>query len=1142
MAFPTTPTQVRVDLNLAGVWTDITGDVYTRDGLSITRGQPNEAVGTDPSRLAITLNNRAGKYSPRNPLSPYYGVLGRNTPIRMGVGVPPAGTAATGLTGTSLSAPTVNAEGAGNLYCAWAADPVGNFTGPGGFTMGTERDGTNGTFGAGYKSVTAGATGASTATFSTTATGGAALSIFVPGAGQTVVGFSGIQISSGGLTVACAATTGDVLLAIMGWDTDPGDAMVILPTDFTSDCNWCLVADSGPSATGPRLTAYTMPITSPRPSMSVGAWGRQSHPFTDNFLRLYVITGATAWNQRFTGEVSTWPTKWDLSGADVYTPISGSGILRRLTQGASPLRSPFRRYVASEPSVYAYWPCEDSTAATSFGSALPSGNPAGYSGIAPAFATDSLWTGSDPLPTFLGSAFRARVPAYPDRGEWQVNCLIRLPAGGVPANTQLLNVVTGGTIGSFEVVYTTATTLTFNVRDSGPTYAILAGAVLDAATGTIPAVTFAGTAFLLTIAAQTQGANVAIAASTTRITETGTAQLNQGVSVGGPVVTQTMGRVVGISAGLLSLAAFPAGTPGFNVAVSMGHFSFANRLGTSDGLFANATALGALNGWVGERSGARFARLFQQESLRGYQHTTGGDTLLGPEPLDASLVDVLASTVVTDGGIMYEPRGALALAYLTRQQIYNEATATTLDYTARQVAEPFEPTDDDQSVINDVTVARRNGASARSALDVGSLSTVSPPNGIGRYDTQITTDVQYDADLQSHADWALHIGTWDETRFPSVHVDLAATPSSVSAVTAVDVGDRFAVTNTPAWLPPGPLDLIARGFTESIGPIAEWDVTINATPFGPYRVMALDDATYGRLDGDGAVLYAPATSGATVILVDNAPVANNAPLSLWSATAIPYNLLIAGEEMTATVVQPAIYDLFNRTTANGWGTADIGGAWSVSSGSTSDYSTSGNQARVLHSTVNVTRRTTLTQLTADVDIYCDIGTTALVTGAVMYGGLIARSADANNYWIARLDLNTDQTMTAYIQKSVAGVVSTPGFIALPGLTHVANRMYRIRFQCLGSRVRAKFWDPTLTSEPGPWTLSVNDSALNAVALIGTQTTAFTGNTNVNPTYLFDNFLIVNPQQITVTRAVNGIVKAHAVAEPVHLFNPAVWAL
>lgn len=79
MALFTITTELLID----GVWTDISSDVRQADGVQITRGIADEASTADPSSCTLTLNNRDGKYSPRNPMSPYYGLIGRNTQIRV---------------------------------------------------------------------------------------------------------------------------------------------------------------------------------------------------------------------------------------------------------------------------------------------------------------------------------------------------------------------------------------------------------------------------------------------------------------------------------------------------------------------------------------------------------------------------------------------------------------------------------------------------------------------------------------------------------------------------------------------------------------------------------------------------------------------------------------------------------------------------------------------------------------------------------------------------------------------------------------------------------------------------------------------------------------------------------------------------
>lgn len=79
------PVRVLVELQVGGQWVDITRDVYTREDIEITRGRADEGAEVDPGTCSLVLNNRSGKYSPRNPRSEYFGLLGRNTPIRVSV-------------------------------------------------------------------------------------------------------------------------------------------------------------------------------------------------------------------------------------------------------------------------------------------------------------------------------------------------------------------------------------------------------------------------------------------------------------------------------------------------------------------------------------------------------------------------------------------------------------------------------------------------------------------------------------------------------------------------------------------------------------------------------------------------------------------------------------------------------------------------------------------------------------------------------------------------------------------------------------------------------------------------------------------------------------------------------------------------
>lgn len=79
---------VQVEILIDGVWIDITAYVMVRDdngNISVTRGRRDEGSQTEQSSCRMTLNNRDGRWSPRNPSGVYFGKIGRNTPVRISV-------------------------------------------------------------------------------------------------------------------------------------------------------------------------------------------------------------------------------------------------------------------------------------------------------------------------------------------------------------------------------------------------------------------------------------------------------------------------------------------------------------------------------------------------------------------------------------------------------------------------------------------------------------------------------------------------------------------------------------------------------------------------------------------------------------------------------------------------------------------------------------------------------------------------------------------------------------------------------------------------------------------------------------------------------------------------------------------------
>lgn len=86
MAWPTDVLGIVVEIYVNGAWVDITSDVRRRDGAGISGSDGTQGTTQrrgSPSTVTMELNNRDGQYSPRNPASPYYGLLTINTEMRI---------------------------------------------------------------------------------------------------------------------------------------------------------------------------------------------------------------------------------------------------------------------------------------------------------------------------------------------------------------------------------------------------------------------------------------------------------------------------------------------------------------------------------------------------------------------------------------------------------------------------------------------------------------------------------------------------------------------------------------------------------------------------------------------------------------------------------------------------------------------------------------------------------------------------------------------------------------------------------------------------------------------------------------------------------------------------------------------------
>jgi hypothetical protein len=259
-----------------------------------------------------------------------------------------------------------------------------------------------------------------------------------------------------------------------------------------------------------------------------------------------------------------------------------------------------------------------------------------------------------------------------------------------------------------------------------------------------------------------------------------------------------------------------------------------------------------------------------------------------------------------DGGVLFEAKGYLGFTYRDRASKMSQLRVFILDYdTPGHVGWPLAPVDDDQGVVNDVTVQRIGGSSARVELLEGALSVQPPPDGIGRYDQSFPLSLYADGQAPDRAAWILHLGTVDEARWPTIVTRLEAVPLGIPAVAGLEVGDMIRLDGLPSWVPPGPTDLILEGYTETLGPYS-WEYVGNYSPASAWRAFVLDDTTFGRVDSEGATLAGSLTTTATSVSVATATDHATWITTAFYPTEFPFDVIVGGEVMTVTAVVGAV--------------------------------------------------------------------------------------------------------------------------------------------------------------------------------------------------------------------------------------------
>jgi PKD repeat protein len=175
-------------------------------------------------------------------------------------------------------------------------------------------------------------------------------------------------------------------------------------------------------------------------------------------------------------------------------------------------------------------------------------------------------------------------------------------------------------------------------------------------------------------------------------------------------------------------------------------------------------------------------------------------------------------------------------------------------------------------------------------------------------------------------------------------------------------------------------------------------------------------------------------------------------------------------------------DGFGRTVASGWGTADLGGSWTIS-GNASNLSVAGGVGKI---TVpgGSTRIATLGSVSStDTDLTTTVSVDALPSAGSSLNDAIGRKI-GNSLYGAEVAIRSNGSVLLVLKQSSTTLKSA----TIAGLNYTPGTKLAVRIQTTGTSpttIRAKVWIAG-QSEPSAWQLSTTDStaALQAAGAVG----------------------------------------------------------
>jgi PKD repeat protein len=396
-----------------------------------------------------------------------------------------------------------------------------------------------------------------------------------------------------------------------------------------------------------------------------------------------------------------------------------------------------------------------------------------------------------------------------------------------------------------------------------------------------------------------------------------------------------------------------------------------------------------------------------------------------------------------------------------------------------------------------VTVTDNRGGTATSTKDV----TVTAPNNVPTASftaTATNLSAAFDASASADSDGTIAGYAWNFGDGDSA--------TGVTTTHAYDAAGDYLVTLTVTD---------DRGATASTTRIVSATVPANQNPTASFTAGAsgLGIAVDGSAssDSDGTIAsyawdFGDATTGSGASTTHTYTQAGTYTVTLTvsdddGATAqVQHDVTVTAPPATTTIAA----DGFERTTTSAWGSAQTGGPWTVSGGSSSFSVTDGKGSISLPAGGTRTARLNSTSVT-DATITAQVSASAIATGSGVYATVIGRQVGTASY-SARVWIQANGSVRIQLLQGGTALQA----YTVPGLTYTAGSALAVKLEITGTSpttLKAKVWAAGGT-EPAAWQVQATDTtaALQSAGALGLGAYLPSSATNGPITVRFDDYL------------------------------------